>query len=99
MPLCDHTLMSSSTRTFWESRRDFWEAQIEIAETALAEASASHVQSYELDTSEGRQKLWEKKQSELNANIKYAYSQYEWWNNRINGKGIGRVKQRRKPGW
>jgi hypothetical protein len=90
--------MGNCTQKFWIQQRDFWEQAIIAAQKALLEASESHIANYELDTSEGRQKIWEKKESSLNAAINNAVRQYEYWCRRIVGKGLIAMTYRRKPG-
>lgn len=81
-----------------ETQRNRWEAILTAAQDALAEAMGSTIQSYELETSEGRQKVIDKQVASLESAISNATKWYEYWCRRLDGRGIVAMKLRRKPG-
>jgi hypothetical protein len=90
--------MAGIDRAYMIAQRDRWETILTTAQDTLAEAMASTIQSYELETTEGRQKVTDKQLAGLETAVASATKWFEYWCRRLDGNGIVAMKLRRKPG-
>jgi hypothetical protein len=90
--------MTGVNLQYMASQRDRWFAILSAAQDRLADAMASTIQGYELETAEGRQKVTDKQLSQMETAVSNATKWYEYWCRRMDGMGVFAIKLRRKPG-
>jgi hypothetical protein len=89
--------VKSAISTALQARLTAVQARIAAAETAMLEATASGVSSFELDTGEADQKVVFKSVQKMQKYIDSLYATEEWLIRRLTGCGIVSVRVRRKP--
>ena len=89
--------MNSLIRQQLQARLEKVQERIALAETGLAEASASGVQTFELDTGEADQKVIFRSLRSAQRYLDALYQQEEWLTRRLCGEAFPSARVRRKP--
>jgi hypothetical protein len=89
--------MTCIDSTYLKEQRDKWKTILDTAMATLETLAAENIRSYDLESDGGRQRATEKDLDKVNRQIDIATRYYEYYCNRLAGKGIGFMKLRRKP--
>lgn len=83
-------------RSYLEQRAAKYLELIEAMENTILELSEQKVQSYELETSEGRQRATDKQLLDAQRALRVYERNYEHYCNRLQGLGMVSIRLRRK---
>lgn len=91
------SLMDCNIRQVLAARLERYQALLEKAYDTLDGLLGDELSSFELDTSEGRQRIVQKRVASVSKEINRLEAEIEYLCNRLNGKGLVSIRLRRKP--
>ena len=90
--------LSTAQKARYEAKIATYTTLVVAAETALEEALARPLESYKFDSGEGSQQAKSRKLAELEKTLRSLESRLDYYQNKIDGKGLYSPRFRRKSG-